>query len=70
MTQKLILPGLIDPHVHLRDPGQTQKEDFYTGSCSAIAGGFTSILDMPNNKLPIISSKKLNEKIKSWSGYV
>lgn len=64
MTQELILPGLIDPHVHLRDPGQTNKEGFYTGTCAALAGGFTTILDMPNNKLPIISSKKLNEKIK------
>lgn len=63
MTQELILPGLIDPHVHLREPGQTNKEDFYTGSCSAIAGGFTTILDMPNNKIPIITSKILNEKI-------
>lgn len=61
---KLILPGLIDPHVHLRDPGQTWKEDFYTGTCAALAGGFTTILDMPNNKIPIISSKKLYEKIK------
>ena len=61
---KIILPGLIDPHVHLRDPGQTHKEDFYTGTCAALAGGFTTILDMPNNKLPIISSDELNEKIK------
>jgi len=61
---KLILPGLIDPHVHLRDPGQTQKEDFYTGTCAALAGGFTTILDMPNNKIPIATSAKLDEKIK------
>ncbi len=61
---KLILPGLIDPHVHLRDPEQTNKEDFYTGTCAALAGGFTTILDMPNNKNPITTFKKLNEKIK------
>ena len=61
---KLILPGLIDPHVHLRDPGQTQKEDFYTGTCAALAGGFTTIFDMPNNKVPITTLKRLNEKIK------
>lgn len=60
----LILPGLIDPHVHLRDPGQTKKEDFYTGTRAALAGGFTTILDMPNNKIPITTFKKLNEKIK------
>ncbi len=60
----LILPGLIDPHVHLRDPGQTNKEDFYTGTSAALAGGFTTILDMPNNKIPITTSEKLDEKIK------
>lgn len=60
---KLILPGLIDPHVHLRDPGQTQKEDFYTGTSAALAGGYTTVLDMPNNKVPITTLKKLEEKI-------
>lgn len=61
---KLTLSGLIDPHVHLRDPGQIWKEDFYTGTCAALAGGFTTILDMPNNKIPITTSKRLSEKIK------
>jgi len=64
MIRKLILPGLIDPHVHLRDPGQTNKEDFYTGTCAALSGGFTTILDMPNNKVPIATSKILDEKMK------
>lgn len=58
------MPGLIDPHVHLRDPGLTHKEDFYTGTCAALAGGFTTILDMPNNKIPITTTQRLNEKIK------
>lgn len=57
------LPGLIDPHVHLRDPGQTDKEDFYTGTVAAIFGGFTTVLDMPNNKIPIFDKKTLDEKI-------
>lgn len=61
---KITLPGLIDPHVHLRDPGQIHKEDFYTGTCAALAGGYTTIIDMPNNKVPITNSKRLNEKIK------
>src|SRR4051812_40232251 len=43
------LPGLIDPHVHLRDPGATHKEDFTTGTRAALAGGFVAVLDMPNN---------------------
>jgi len=58
------LPGLIDVHVHLRDPGQTNKEDFFTGTSAALAGGFTTILDMPNNKVPIITLERLKEKIK------
>lgn len=57
------LPGLIDVHVHLRDPGQTYKEDFFTGTSAALAGGFTTILDMPNNKVPITTLARLKEKI-------
>ncbi|MBI2003823.1 MAG: amidohydrolase family protein [Parcubacteria group bacterium] len=56
-------PGLIDVHVHLREPGATHKEDFYTGSRAAIKGGFTFIIDMPNNVAPVVSSESLNEKI-------
>lgn len=61
---KIILPGLIDPHVHLRDPGQTEKEDFYTGTTAALAGGFTTILDMPNNKTLVTTLDRVEEKIK------
>ena len=60
----IILPGLIDPHVHLRDPGQTQKEDFETGTRAALAGGFTTVIDMPNNSKLIDSENLLNEKIR------
>lgn len=59
----LTLPGLIDTHVHLRDPGQTHKEDFTTGTSAALAGGFTTILDMPNNAVPVTTEKLLDEKI-------
>ena len=59
----IILPGLIDPHVHLRDPDQTQKEDFTSGTSAALSGGFTTVLDMPNNKTPIFSFPRLNKKI-------
>jgi len=45
----LVLPGLIDVHVHLRDGGKAYKEDFFTGTAAAAAGGFTTLLDMPNN---------------------
>src|ERR1035437_1549474 len=57
------IPGLIDAHVHLREPGATAKEDFYTGSRAAIAGGLSFILDMPNNVMPILTKKLLDEKI-------
>ena len=60
----LKLPGLIDPHIHLRTPGQTHKEDFSSGTKAAISGGFTLIIDMPNNKVPITTLKLLNEKKK------
>lgn len=59
----IILPGLIDAHVHLRDPGQTHKEDFYTGTSAALAGGFTTVVDMPNNAVPITTVERLKEKI-------
>ena len=62
---KIVLPGVIDPHVHFRDPGKTQKEDFYTGSLSAIFGGVTSVIDMPNNKPDIDSQKNLDLKRKA-----
>jgi carbamoyl-phosphate synthase/aspartate carbamoyltransferase/dihydroorotase len=57
------IPGLIDVHVHLREPGATHKEDFYTGSRAAIAGGFTFIIDMPNNPLSTITKERLEEKV-------
>lgn len=68
MSKELLkLPGLIDPHVHLRDPGATHKEDFYTGTCAALAGGYTSILDMPNNPQPTVTIENLREKIQEAS---
>jgi len=60
----IIIPGLIDTHVHLREPGATQKEDFETGSKAAITGGYTVILDMPNNPQPTITPQALEEKDK------
>jgi len=51
----LVLPGLIDEHVHLRDEDEAYKEDFTSGTAAAAAGGFTTVLDMPNNK-PVTKS--------------
>ena len=50
-----VCPGLIDMHVHLRDPGQTEKEDLASGTAAAARGGFTSVLAMPNTR-PVIDS--------------
>ena len=56
------LPGLIDPHVHFRDPGATHKESWNTGTSAALAGGFTCVLDMPNNTPPITDAVTLAAK--------
>jgi len=50
---KMVVPGLIDMHTHLREPGREDEETIYTGSCAAVAGGFTSICCMPNTQPPI-----------------
>jgi len=65
---KLILPGVIDPHVHFREPGATYKEDFESGSRAAVAGGVTTVLDMPNNDPPTISCEALDDKRALVSG--
>ncbi len=54
------LPGLIDPHVHVREPGQTHKEDWNTATSAALAGGVTMILAMPNTKPPIFDAATLD----------
>ena len=54
------LPGLIDPHVHLREPGATHKEDFDSGTSAAMAGGVTIVLAMPNTKPPIFDADTLD----------
>lgn len=59
---RLILPGFVDPHVHFREPGLTQKEDFASGTLSALYGGVTGIVDMPNTKPPSVDNRSLMEK--------
>ncbi len=59
----LALPGLIDAHVHLREPGATQKEDVLSGTRAALAGGVVAVLDMPNNAPPIVSREALAAKL-------
>jgi len=61
----LKLPGLIDPHVHLREPGATHKEDWDTGTSAALAGGFTMVLAMPNTQPPIFDAETLDLALKA-----
>ena len=62
MKENFVLPGFIDPHIHFRDPGLTQKEDFKTGSEAAANGGFTTVIDMPNTLPKTNTYKALKEK--------
>lgn len=60
----LVLPGAIDVHVHFRDPGMKKKEDWYTGSCAAAAGGVTAVIDHPNTIPPTIDPDSFRQKKK------
>jgi dihydroorotase len=63
MRGHLVLPGLIDVHTHLRDLNLEYKEDFYSGTCAALAGGFTTVFDMPNTVPLTDSARRLREKM-------
>ena len=58
-----LLPGIIDPQVHFREPGQPEKEDLQSGSAAAASGGVTSFLDMPNNKPSAVTLESIMDKI-------
>lgn len=57
-----VLPGIIDTHVHFRDPGFPEKADFASESRAALAGGVTSVIDMPNNKPQTVHLSELEAK--------
>jgi len=67
-----LLPGLVDTHVHLNDPGRTEWEGFETGTKAAAAGGYTCLVDMPLNCLPpttdvaALDAKRLAARDRSW----
>lgn len=65
---RLVLPGAIDAHVHMRDPGQTAKEDFTTGTLAAAHAGVTTVLDMPNNMPPVNTPNAVQEKASHLKG--
>ena len=60
----LRLPGLVDAHVHFREPGYTQKEDLHSGTCAALAGGVTTVLDMPNTVPPTSTPANFRDKVR------
>ena len=59
-----VLPGMVDMHVHLRDPGNPEREDFESGTRAATAGGVTTVIDMPNTVPAVVTVKALEEKKK------
>lgn len=59
----LLLPGVIDPHVHFREPGQEHKEDLGSGARAAARGGVTSFLEMPNTEPPTVTCAALADKL-------
>ncbi|KAF9241598.1 hypothetical protein BU15DRAFT_87179 [Melanogaster broomeanus] len=68
---KYILPGLVDAHVHLNEPGRTDWEGFWTGTRAAVSGGITTVVDMPLNSIPPTTTlENLETKRKSAEGVI
>ena len=63
----VVAPGLVDIHVHFREPGQTHKEDIHTGALAAAAGGFTTVVMMANTNPTISTVETLQEVLASAS---
>ncbi len=62
------LPGLVDPHVHMREPGGEHKEDWDSGTAAAVAGGFTTVLAMPNTRPPVTDADTLQRSLNAARG--
>lgn len=65
-----VLPGLVDAHVHLRDPGLTHKEDFSSGTHAAALGGVTTVLDMPTDEPWTATAEQLADKMATAEGRI
>ncbi|MDR1649455.1 MAG: dihydroorotase, partial [Synergistaceae bacterium] len=65
---KVVVPGLIDVHVHFREPGLTYKEDIASGSAAAARGGFTTVVCMANTKPPVDNPQTLRQVLDSAGG--
>src|SRR6266542_6040238 len=69
-ADKLVMPGLVDTHVHVNEPGRTGWEGFETATRAAAAGGITTILDMPLNSVPVTTTAKaLRAKADAAAGH-
>src|ERR671928_562414 len=66
-TGKLVLPGMVDPHVHTREPGFTHKEDILTSTQAAAAGGVTTIFGMPNLNPATATAELLDEVLELYA---
>src|SRR2546425_11759333 len=66
-SDALILPGGVDVHVHFREPGMTEKDDFFSGTESAAIGGGTTGVDMPNTVPPLTTPEALPDKLRPVS---
>ena len=63
VTNKIVLPGLMDTQVHFREPGSVEAEDLHSGSRAAIVGGITSVFEMPNTNPPTTNFEEFQKKI-------
>ncbi len=82
LDSKLLMPGVIDPHVHINEPGRTEWEGFTTATKAALAGGITTLVDMPLNSSPVTTSanafdekaaalkNKLHTNVGLWGGII
>ena len=66
-TGLTLLPGVIDPQVHFREPGLEHKEDLFTASCACARGGVTSFLEMPNTRPLTTTQEALDDKLQRAS---
>ena len=68
-SPNILLPGLVDAHVHLNEPGRTEWEGFWTGTRAAASGGVTTVIDMPLNAIPPTTTLNgLQEKLRAAEG--
>ena len=69
VQNKVLMPGVIDPHVHINEPGRTDWEGFATATKAAMAGGLTTLVDMPLNSSPVTTTAKaFDEKLSATNG--